>query len=192
MGGLAKRSTQHSVKYFSKTLLSCEMENYHSWCARLIVWHVIPGCMYNQALADVWATGAGIKCLYSTYLRLFLEAPPPIRNPRFYARCILLWQVDHCPHMPGNNFLNSRTESVHISGMPGREWPEMRCPFYTHLRCQTGAASRQTSSGVKNIQVCREIRRRLFPKRRWDRCARWTQKWKIGSGCTPQRPRLRV
>ena len=30
----------------------------------LFSWHVINGCLYNQALADVRSTGAGIKCLY--------------------------------------------------------------------------------------------------------------------------------
>ena len=28
--------------------------------------HVIHGYLYNQALADVWSTGAGIKCLHCT------------------------------------------------------------------------------------------------------------------------------
>ena len=30
----------------------------------LLFWHVIHGCLYNRALADVQSTGAGIKCLY--------------------------------------------------------------------------------------------------------------------------------
>ena len=30
----------------------------------LFSWHVNHGCLYNQALADVQSTGAGIKCLY--------------------------------------------------------------------------------------------------------------------------------
>ena len=34
------------------------------WCAWLILWRVIGGCLYNQALADVRSTGAGSKCLY--------------------------------------------------------------------------------------------------------------------------------
>ena len=34
------------------------------WCAWLIFLHVILGYLYNQALADVRLTGAGIKCLY--------------------------------------------------------------------------------------------------------------------------------
>ena len=30
----------------------------------LFHWHVIYGCLYTQAPADFWSTGAGIKCLY--------------------------------------------------------------------------------------------------------------------------------
>ena len=30
----------------------------------MLFWHVIHGCLYNQALADIRSTGAGIKCLY--------------------------------------------------------------------------------------------------------------------------------
>ena len=30
----------------------------------LFCWHVIHGCLYNQALADVRSTGSGITCLY--------------------------------------------------------------------------------------------------------------------------------
>ena len=34
----------------------------------VIVFHcnVIHGCLYNQAMADIRSTGAGIKCLYCT------------------------------------------------------------------------------------------------------------------------------
>ena len=38
------------------------------WCAWLIIWHIIYGCLYNQAIAHVRSTGAGIKCLYYRYL----------------------------------------------------------------------------------------------------------------------------
>ena len=33
-------------------------------CFDMFLWHVIHGCLYNQALADVRSTDAGIKCLY--------------------------------------------------------------------------------------------------------------------------------
>ena len=35
--------------------------------------HVICGCLYNQALADVQSSGAGTKGLYCTYTWLFSE-----------------------------------------------------------------------------------------------------------------------
>ena len=38
----------------------------------LFFWHVIHGCLYNQALEDVWLTGARIKCLYSTFGSWFI------------------------------------------------------------------------------------------------------------------------
>ena len=41
----------------SKATWAIEMLNLFSW-------HVIYGCLYNQSLADVRSTGAGIKCLY--------------------------------------------------------------------------------------------------------------------------------
>ena len=37
------------------------------WRAWLLVWHVMHGCLYDQILADVRSTGAGIKCLYCSY-----------------------------------------------------------------------------------------------------------------------------
>ena len=30
----------------------------------LDIWHIKHWCLYSQAVADVWSTGAGIKCLY--------------------------------------------------------------------------------------------------------------------------------
>ena len=33
----------------------------------LFHWHVIYGCSYTQAPADLWSTGAGIRCLYCMY-----------------------------------------------------------------------------------------------------------------------------
>ena len=36
------------------------------------IWHVIHGFLYNQALADVRSTGAGIKCLYCMTLQKLL------------------------------------------------------------------------------------------------------------------------
>ena len=38
------------------------------WCGWLIFWDAIHGCFYQQALADVRSTGAGIKCLYCNRL----------------------------------------------------------------------------------------------------------------------------
>ena len=34
-------------------------------CMACFFWHFIHGCLYNQALADVRSTGAGIKYLYN-------------------------------------------------------------------------------------------------------------------------------
>ena len=41
----------------------------------LYFWHDIHGCLYNQALADVRSTGAGIECLYcSSWIYNTLES----------------------------------------------------------------------------------------------------------------------
>ena len=37
-----------------------------------ILWHVIRGCYYNHTLADVWPTGAWIKCLYCTRIHVYI------------------------------------------------------------------------------------------------------------------------
>ena len=42
------------------------------WCAWLLFWHVIHGCLNNQALADTRSTAAWIKSLYCSYLRVNL------------------------------------------------------------------------------------------------------------------------
>ena len=36
-------------------------------CSAYFLWHVIHGCLYNQALAGARSTGAGIKYLYCSY-----------------------------------------------------------------------------------------------------------------------------
>ena len=36
-------------------------------------WHIILGCLYNQALADVRSTGAGIQCLYCSHIGFEME-----------------------------------------------------------------------------------------------------------------------
>ena len=41
------------------------------WCAWLIFWHVIHGCLHNQAPADVRSTSAGVKCLYCISVPLY-------------------------------------------------------------------------------------------------------------------------
>ena len=36
-----------------------------TWASDVLL-NIIHGCLYNQALLDVWSTGTRIKCLYST------------------------------------------------------------------------------------------------------------------------------
>ena len=38
----------------------------------LTLWHVIHGCLYNQALEDARSTDAGIECLYCTWSSLWV------------------------------------------------------------------------------------------------------------------------
>ena len=40
------------------------LQSYVGHLAYLCVLPDIPGCLYNQALANAWTTGAGIKCLH--------------------------------------------------------------------------------------------------------------------------------
>ena len=62
-------------------------------CLAYYFWNVIHGCLYNQALADIWLTGAGIKCLYcrSTLPSVFPSQVLPLdtislQPPRFKSR----------------------------------------------------------------------------------------------------------
>ena len=41
-----------------------------TWVIMSLIYLLDPGCLYNQALADVRSTGAGIRCVYCTMLSM--------------------------------------------------------------------------------------------------------------------------
>ena len=67
------------------------------WCAWWRFWRVMHGWMYNQALADVWSTGAEIECLYCIHARCLWPCLTTnyLRMPCLYHRAVLMAELGH-------------------------------------------------------------------------------------------------